>query len=281
MAWLFYWHERLSRRRRAARSMRRCLRSCFAHQQSLAHTLFVAMPDGPAFEVHGIGNDGVVSPVDIARGVWASRRGTPPPIASVAAIGSTTSYKFNSPVDEMLSNVRFDVIDKPDSERAGFRSHVREQLDRLHRHGLLIGKNSPGPQFPQAMRNVEHTISLCTDADLRKVSATWHRYAPDALTAMNETFDGLLRAVSCTASSAPTTSPTRLSSCRSTTVSAKSSVNAWSSISARSTRFATSTGIRCRSFPTCWPSRHAARIGRSSTCRTCTTRFRCASRTSI
>jgi hypothetical protein len=148
------------------------------------HSLFVAMPDGPAFEVHGIGNDGVVSPVDIARGVWAStwaaRRGTPPPIASVAAIGSTsatsstTSYKFNSPVDEMLSNVRFDEIDMPDSERAGFRSHVREQLDRLHRHGLLIGKNSPGPQFPQAMRNVEHTISLCTDADLRKVSATWH-----------------------------------------------------------------------------------------------------------
>jgi hypothetical protein len=86
-----------------------------------------------------------------------------------------------------MFNIDFDSIDMSADERSGFRDKVREELSRLHDRELLIGKASPGRKFPMAMHNVEHTISLCADADLRKVNATWHRYAPDAIKAMNET----------------------------------------------------------------------------------------------
>lgn len=173
------------------------------------HSLFVVMPDGrPAFEVHGVGDDGRVSAVDVARGVWASdwykRFESAPPQATVAAIGtpssssasgaSAASHSFASPVDEMMHNINFDAIDMRADERESFRAQTRAQLSRLFDHDLLIGKSSPGRKFPKAMHNVEHTISLCADADLRKVNATWHRYAPDAINAMNETFDGLRKA---------------------------------------------------------------------------------------
>jgi hypothetical protein len=54
------------------------------------------MPDGQhAFEVHGVGDDGRVSEIDVARGVWASnwftKFGSAPSAASIAAVGATSS----------------------------------------------------------------------------------------------------------------------------------------------------------------------------------------------
>jgi hypothetical protein len=115
----------------------------------------------------------------------------------VSATGTAPAptYQFKSPIDEVLSKI--------DTPRAAtecgvtvqaLEAHLREQLGRLHKHGLLRTKNAPGCDgpLPAIIGAVAH-IEIKPGSDTSQVSASMRRLRPDQAAAMQAKIDELVR----------------------------------------------------------------------------------------
>ena len=121
----------------------------------------------------------------------ASSSPTPTPAPAPAATPPPPStpprtYKYATAVDEAMVGVDTSEMTPEQIEK------VRAQLTRLHQHGLLLGKNSPGPTYPKANDAEPFELSVKEGGDLSKAYCQWRHFPPETFNTIRTHVDQLV-----------------------------------------------------------------------------------------